>query len=293
MLGLSLHGWENTMVVFLIATGFFGLVAGASTWAVVRLQRTEISESERRLEEYKLDAGARIASADAAGKAAQADAEKAIANTAKANERAAELAQKTETLRKQNAELELSLAPRALEQHQFANDLKPFAGTTVYLSVVPDFEAVRFAEQLHSVFFGSGIITRTVRENPDRIRDGVEVQYVGGMIFPKTMEEFASGYRSFEFNPAGKAATQVLLDHFKRNSIEVQYFSLPHRAATATDTPAMDLVRPAIPLEALLIRIGIKPMTYLADRQMEERFRDSQFPARVYGNRISLPAPQQ
>jgi hypothetical protein len=178
-----------------------------------------------------------------------------------------------------------------LEQALFANDLKPFAGIEVYLSVVPDFEAVRFAEQLHSVFFAAGLVTRTVRERADRIRDGVEVEYVGGMIFPKTLEEFAAGKRSSEFNPAGKSATEVLLDHFKRNNVKAEYRSLPHRAVV--DSPAMAEWRPNIPPEALLIRVGIKPMAYLADRQMEERFKDSQLPARVYGNRRSLPAPQQ
>jgi hypothetical protein len=30
VLGLSLHGWENAMVIFLIIAGFFALIAGRS-----------------------------------------------------------------------------------------------------------------------------------------------------------------------------------------------------------------------------------------------------------------------
>ena len=55
MLGLSLHGWENVMVVFLILAGFTALVAGVSTWAVVRLQRIELAGTEQEFDKYKLD----------------------------------------------------------------------------------------------------------------------------------------------------------------------------------------------------------------------------------------------
>jgi hypothetical protein len=54
VLGLSLHGWENAMVISLIIAGFFALIVGAATWAVVRLQRIELAESKRELDEYKL-----------------------------------------------------------------------------------------------------------------------------------------------------------------------------------------------------------------------------------------------
>jgi hypothetical protein len=65
MLGLSLHGWENSMVVFLIVAGFFALLAGAATWAVVRLQRVEIAESKTEFEKYQQDSNERISAADA------------------------------------------------------------------------------------------------------------------------------------------------------------------------------------------------------------------------------------
>jgi hypothetical protein len=65
VLGLSLHGWENAMVIFLIIAGFFALTAGAATWAVVRLQRIELAASKEEFDRYKLEAGEKIAEAEA------------------------------------------------------------------------------------------------------------------------------------------------------------------------------------------------------------------------------------
>jgi len=95
MLGLALHGWENAMVVFLIIAGFFALVAGAATWAVVRLQRLEIVESEQELDRYKLETSGKI--------------ESAKAETARSNERIAELTAQAETARKETAQAKLEL----------------------------------------------------------------------------------------------------------------------------------------------------------------------------------------
>jgi hypothetical protein len=54
MFGVSLHGWENAMISFLIVAGFFALIAGVATWVVVRLQRVEIAESNARQAEAEL-----------------------------------------------------------------------------------------------------------------------------------------------------------------------------------------------------------------------------------------------
>ena len=59
MLGLSLRGWENAMVISLIIAGFFALIAGTATWVVVRLQRIEIASSKDDFERFKIDAGKR------------------------------------------------------------------------------------------------------------------------------------------------------------------------------------------------------------------------------------------
>jgi hypothetical protein len=52
--GVSLHFWENTMVVSLIIAGGFAFLAGLATWAVVTLQRVEIAESNARQSEAEL-----------------------------------------------------------------------------------------------------------------------------------------------------------------------------------------------------------------------------------------------
>jgi hypothetical protein len=52
--GVSLPAWENTMVVSLIVAGGFAFLAGLATWAVVRLQRIEIAESNARQAEAEL-----------------------------------------------------------------------------------------------------------------------------------------------------------------------------------------------------------------------------------------------
>jgi hypothetical protein len=76
MLGLSLHGWENAMVVFLIIAGLFALVAGVATWAVVHLQRIEIAKSEDDLERYKLNTAKEISEANARAAEARLELEK-------------------------------------------------------------------------------------------------------------------------------------------------------------------------------------------------------------------------
>jgi hypothetical protein len=113
------------------------------------LQREEIAEAAKLLEEYKSDAGERIASADATGKAAQADAAKASADTALANER-------TENLRKQNLLLERAIAPRILEQVHSVRALKPFADSRYVIKAAHDPEARRTAGQIEFMLVEAG-----------------------------------------------------------------------------------------------------------------------------------------
>lgn len=76
MLGLSLHGWENAMVVLLIVAGFTAFAAGVATWVVVRLQRIELANSEREFTKYKLDTSKEISEANARAAEAQLALEK-------------------------------------------------------------------------------------------------------------------------------------------------------------------------------------------------------------------------
>jgi hypothetical protein len=99
MFGFSLHGWENAMVVFLIIAGFFALLAGAATWAVVRLQRIELAESNRELERYKIEAGVKIEEAKKEGVEAGKTAGNALVRAAELEKEAANAKLETERLK--------------------------------------------------------------------------------------------------------------------------------------------------------------------------------------------------
>ena len=167
MLGLSLSGWENAMVMFLIIAGFFALIAGAATWAVVKLQRIEIAASKSEFERYKIDAAGKIAVANVVGASALADA-------AKANKRA-------EELRADNLALQAGVRPRRLSF--FGWTMKPdgvaklyealdkFSGTTVLIQAIPDFEPQTFARDIASVLAGKKWNVRLVSEKESKMAD--------------------------------------------------------------------------------------------------------------------------
>ncbi len=99
VLGLSLHEWENAMVVFLIAAGLFALLAGAATWAVVRLQRIELAASQRELDRYKTEAGLKIEEARREGIEADKTAGNAMLRAAELEKEAASARLETEKLK--------------------------------------------------------------------------------------------------------------------------------------------------------------------------------------------------
>lgn len=88
--GITLHGWEQLMLMALGLTGLVAIAVAFTTASVVILQRHETAEAKRELEEYKAEAGAKISAAEAVGATAQADIAKANAQIADANARAAE-----------------------------------------------------------------------------------------------------------------------------------------------------------------------------------------------------------
>ncbi len=99
MLGLSLHGWENAMVVFLIVAGFFALIAGAATWSVVRLQRIELAESKTEFDEYKLTVEGQVADAKKEGIEAGKTAGNAMLRAAELEKEAANARLETEKIK--------------------------------------------------------------------------------------------------------------------------------------------------------------------------------------------------
>jgi hypothetical protein len=109
MLGLSLHNWENVMLIFLGVAAIAAVFVGISTYAVVRLQKVESEYARKSLEEYKLEAGGKIS---------------------EANARAAEA----------NLEIERLKAPRSLSAEQQArirDKVKDFHGTTFDITTYP------------------------------------------------------------------------------------------------------------------------------------------------------------
>jgi hypothetical protein len=246
MLGLSLPGWENLMVSFLVVAGFFALLAGVSTWIVVKLQRTEIASSKDELERYKVDAGEKISAAEAAG--------------AKANEEAAKANKATEEIRRENLELEKAVAPRMLEQGQPARALKPFGPIDVKIIAVPDFETRRFSSYL--VFMLKGLAGWSVEFLPDdgHTRDGIEIQFIVrvGPDWTATEEQ-----RKQEEKRKQVAAT--LCNELRKQEIETTVRQVPEmRSMPGLLWPAQ------VPHDSLIVRVGMRPMSYFLDRRFPQ-----------------------
>ena len=148
MLGLSLHAWENVMLIALWVAALGAVFVGISTYAVVRLQKIEAADAREGLDKYKLEAGEQIAKADADAAAslalakqaesslagANSRAEEARAVSAEANKRAAEVNKTAEGERLARVKIEEKLAPRSISMPQIVSlswRLKPYAGTPV------------------------------------------------------------------------------------------------------------------------------------------------------------------
>jgi hypothetical protein len=152
MLGLSLHGWENTMVMSLIIAGFFALIAGAATWAVVQLQREELAESKNEFDKYKLTVEGQVSEAKKEGIKAGETAGNALV-------RAAELEREAAILRLQlNREIQKH-AQRLLTDEQRESMISELRGKLTEIAIVTqnDPEAQAFSVQLLSVFSSAGI----------------------------------------------------------------------------------------------------------------------------------------
>jgi hypothetical protein len=143
MVGLSLHGWENGMVLSLIVAGFFALIAGAATWAVVRLTRLELADSKRELDAYKLTVESNVAEAKKEGIEAGKAAGNALVRAAESEKQTAELTKGNLTLqtnlereRIERLKLEEKLAPRSLsaaQRESIKAALTQFAGMRIDL----------------------------------------------------------------------------------------------------------------------------------------------------------------
>jgi hypothetical protein len=252
MLGVSLHSWENAMVIFLIIAGFFALIAGVATWAVVKLQRVEIANSNREFDEYKIESARQIAQANAAGEAAKAAA-------AKANVRAAELEKESASLEEDNLSLQISMRPRRLSFIGWADHpekiadiyepLKKFAGTTAFIQVVPDFEAGLFAQDVSQVLTSVGWKPQFVTEAQSHMPD---------LSFPEgtTLFTLTDGKSVTE---AGTAFWSALNDADVMMSGTGTFGAYTFHEILDKRKPGYPYFDP--PLTAVFIRVGVKPFT--------------------------------
>ncbi len=147
--GLSLDGWNNLIVAFLVAASIFGVLAAAATYIAFQLQKQEAVNAANTLAQYQVVASVKIADAHAAGEAAKADEARAHEAAAKANERA--------------AEAELALAkiktPRTISPHHAATmiaKLKQFSGTPYALYLFDDPEAASLLNQIERILEAAG-----------------------------------------------------------------------------------------------------------------------------------------
>lgn len=97
--GLSLHGWEDLMRGSLLIVGVAGLVAGLSTWFVVKLQRAEIAQSSIELAQYKSDAAVKVEEARNEGIKAGETAGNAVVRAAELEKEAANAKWEAEKLK--------------------------------------------------------------------------------------------------------------------------------------------------------------------------------------------------
>lgn len=213
--GLSLHSWEDLMRASLLIVGVAGLIAGLSTWFVVRLQRAEISESKTEFEKYKQDSDERISLADARG---------AEANRIAEGERLARLT------------LEKEMAWRSLNQEQSARLIeaaRPFQGQVFDLVTYQDDpEAKNFANVIAHALIDAG----WKLEPPSaflafQIELGVKFE-----IAPSKEQEFAPAVNALtevlaEIGIAASAGLRDGLEKEKSQAIKVRVGKKPERVA--------------------------------------------------------------
>jgi len=155
------------MVLSLGVTAAAAFLIVVSTAVVIKLQKAAEEETKREFAQYKLEAGKKIADANAAGEAARATA-------AEARRQTALLEKESAALEADNLALQTSLRPRRLsfigwtdsleKVAAITEGLKKHSGVTAFIQVVPDFEAQSFARDIASVLERAGWKPKFVAE---------------------------------------------------------------------------------------------------------------------------------
>lgn len=242
--GLSLHGWEDLMRASLLIVGVSGLIAGLSTWYVVKLQRAELAQSTRELEEYKSDASVR----------------------------AAELEKEAAQLRADNLETEKIIQPREFPIYGTNNDaaslnkeLENFSGTKVWLQTVPDFEANRLSVSLVGLFNAVKWQVAEVTQSQTTVPPlGI---FAGITIFVRyPYDEFPQpeGAAPDRLKNAADSLVKRLQLSLGNNffSVHAEYLTLP-----PLNGVPMPPARAKVPDDTMLILVGIKPIGALVSEK--------------------------
>lgn len=269
VLGLDLHSWEQLMLLSLAVTGLAAIAVFVTTASVVILQRNENAKTKTEFEAYKIDSGKQIASANAL-------AEVAKANVAKAQERSAELEKDAASLEADNLALQTSLRPRRLSfigwsdnlerVNAITEGLKKFSGTTAFLQVVPDFEARMFAQDIATALASAGWIPEFVDESRSHISE---------TSFPEGVSLFTltDGKSQTE---AGTAFWMALSEADVLMSGTGTFGSYIFHKILEKPEPGLPYFEP--PVTAVFIRIGLKPFTSqfleIQRRNMERQDRE-------------------
>ena len=100
MFGLGVDSWNNIIVVFLAIAAVAAIVVGASTFAVIRLQKVEAKNAHDAFELYKLSVASQVADAKKEGIEAGKAAGNALVRAAELEKEAANARLETEKIKK-------------------------------------------------------------------------------------------------------------------------------------------------------------------------------------------------
>jgi hypothetical protein len=166
----------------------------------------------------------------------------------------------TEELKNENLRLREAVAPRLLEQRAPAIALTKFKGTKAFLTSVPDFEAREFMKYLGFTLQMAGWEVTFMPPRED-LFDGVTIEYGASVL---------------DFDKPLHLAVVALLAELSKQGIKGQ----PGRWGTG------HVVDPAMPTDAMQIRVGMKPLPDFVREKMRKEGQPTMYRS---GPGIKLP----
>lgn len=195
------------------------------------------ADANRKIEEAREQANIKIAEA-------RAEAARANEQAHRLEQENIKLATRLEEERNSRLEMENAIAPRIMEQSKSSQNLKPFAVMQAIIETVNDFEARRTAGQIAMTLQMANwkIVGPVVVQDDFGFFEGVDIETNAGAL-PR--ED-----RSSE-------AAESLIAQLEANKIE------------SSRHPAINL-----PINALRIKVGLKPITYFYPKEVKERLKE-------------------